>query len=546
MPMTRTRRPMSFRAQISIAFGAVVVALIAVLAMVLGDLQAESLRRSAGDALEVVANNAQRALAAGLDRRLNIVRTLAATPALWEQGLDSRESAAALAQQQRISAHLAWMGVADTSGIVRTSTGDMLRGADVRARPWFGKALHGDYVGDVHDAALLANLLPPADNGEPQRFVDFAVPLRVNGHVVGVLALHGSWEWARSVMASQLPEDPKSLAMELFIVDRQGKIIYAPPSSTATRLGESLSPMLRQPLRNAVVASWPDQIEYLTATASAQAKDEVADLGWTVVARLPEDVAYAPVRAALWRVVLFSLVAAFVAMLVAWLVAGSISRPLSEIEKAAQTVLEGKDGATIPAITTSAELQGLSTTLIGMTQTLQHRVREHTLLARHDPLTTLLNRRGFEERFEQAIAQAHRRETPLSVLAIDIDHFKQVNDRYGHHAGDRVLFQLAEQLRAWFRQTDCVARMGGEEFLVLLPDTELRAAAALADAFVDEVARTDFHPVGHVTVSCGASQVCDPHDGRSALRRADQALYRAKARGRNRTVTLAEDLVTEA
>lgn len=546
--MTRTLRPMSFRAQISIAFGAVVVALIAVLAVVLGDLQAESLRRSAGDALEVVANNAQRALAAGLDRRLNIVRTLAATPALWEQGLESREAAAALAQQQRISAHLAWMGVADTSGIVRTSTGDLLKGADVRARPWFGRGLQGDYVGDVHDAVLLAKLLPTSASGEPQRFVDFAAPLRVNGHVVGVLALHGSWEWARSVIASQLPEDPKSLAMELFIVDRQGKVIYAPPARDAqdVKVGHSLAAMLRQPMRSAVVAPWPDQVDYLTASATVQAKDDAADLGWTVIARLPKDVAYAPVRAALWRVVLFSIVAALVAMLVAWLVAGSISRPLSEIEKAAQTVLEGKDGATIPAITTSAELQGLSTTLIGMTQTLQHRVREHTLLARHDPLTTLLNRRGFEERFEQAIAQAHRRETPLSVLAIDIDHFKQVNDLHGHHAGDRVLFQLAEQLRAWFRQTDCVARMGGEEFIVLLPDTELRAASALAEAFVDEVARTDFHPVGHVTVSCGASQVCDPHDGRAALRRADQALYRAKARGRNRTVTLAEDLVTEA
>jgi diguanylate cyclase (GGDEF)-like protein len=544
--MTAARfRLRSFRSQIAIMFGGVVLVLVAALSLFLGDLQAVQIRESAGNSLQVVANNAQRVLAIGLQRRLLVVKSLAETPTLWEHGLDSPEVAAALSQQQLASPNLSWMGVADIDGIVRTATGNLLRGASVSARPWFGAGLEGLHVGDVHEALLLAKLLPPSASGEPQRFVDFAAPIRVGGKTIGVLALHGSWDWTRSVIESQLPEDPKSMAMDLLILNKAGTVIYAPTGDRQTdiKLGDSFPDLVGDGHRNSSIVRWPNGHDYLTSVAALRTKDALTDLGWLIVARLPKDVAYRPVHAAALHVAFYGTIAALIAMMLAWVVAGSISRPLSEIERAAQDVLSGKKGATIPKIGSNVELENLSAALIGMTAGLEQRVMEHTQLARFDPMTKLFNRRGFEEHLAIAVANARRRESSLSVLAIDIDHFKRVNDTYGHDAGDLVLAGLAAQMKSWFRETDIIARMGGEEFTVLLVDTDLPRANWLAEQFVKHVSREPFPVVAAITISCGVSKLYGPEDGVAALKRADRALYRAKTSGRNRAV-YADELET--
>ena len=159
-------------------------------------------------------------------------------------------------------------------------------------------------------------------------------------------------------------------------------------------------------------------------------------------------------------------------------------------------------------------------------------------LAWQDPLTQLLNRRGFENRANREWARAIRFKRPLALLALDLDHFKAVNDSFGHPAGDHVLRTLAAQCRELLRDMDILARMGGEEFSILLPETGLDQARVVAERIrkaVQELKITwEGRPVP-VTLSIGlAMRGPGDTDLEEVLARADQALYRAKQTGRNR------------
>lgn len=157
--------------------------------------------------------------------------------------------------------------------------------------------------------------------------------------------------------------------------------------------------------------------------------------------------------------------------------------------------------------------------------------------ARLDPKTGLANTRHFHEVFQHELARAARYRRPLAVIVADLDHFRDVNNTYGHLAGDEVLQGIADVFRERVRDMDTAARFGGEEFCVLLPETRGRDAVEVAERIREAVERHEFEAEGarfHVTLSLGVAAF--PEDGPTTtelLRRADEALYRAKAQGRN-------------
>lgn len=157
--------------------------------------------------------------------------------------------------------------------------------------------------------------------------------------------------------------------------------------------------------------------------------------------------------------------------------------------------------------------------------------------ARTDALTGLLNRRALEEFAQLELKRGDRFATPLSAILCDIDHFKSINDRDGHAAGDRVIRAVGERLRAELRETDAFGRWGGEEFIAILPDTPAAAAQVLAERMR---AAIEAGPVGdggpRVTVSLGVAQRAPGGEWDLLVKAADEALYRAKAQGRNRVV----------
>ncbi len=154
-------------------------------------------------------------------------------------------------------------------------------------------------------------------------------------------------------------------------------------------------------------------------------------------------------------------------------------------------------------------------------------------LARHDSLTGAANKHYFQERLRVARSSALRHSRPLCLLIMDIDHFKEVNDKLGHSAGDGVLEQLAAVVKANLAEDQLLARVGGEEFAVIAPDAALEEGLELAERLRRAVAETNFPGVGAVTVSIGVAELQSGEDEDHLYRRADAALYCAKAGGRN-------------
>jgi diguanylate cyclase (GGDEF)-like protein len=156
-----------------------------------------------------------------------------------------------------------------------------------------------------------------------------------------------------------------------------------------------------------------------------------------------------------------------------------------------------------------------------------------------DPATGCLNRRGFALQLDRALADARRRRGDIALLAVDLDHFKQINDRFGHLVGDEVLYEVATMLAEAVSEEGVVARMGGEEFTVLLPWADAEAAGAVAERMMNQLqqrACASLPPGTPVTMSIGiaSERITDSDIGLALRARADEALYAAKRSGRNR------------
>jgi len=166
----------------------------------------------------------------------------------------------------------------------------------------------------------------------------------------------------------------------------------------------------------------------------------------------------------------------------------------------------------------------------------QHRLRELNI---RDQLTGAYNRRYLDTRLADECKRHTRHQHPLSVVMLDIDFFKKVNDQHGHEAGDRVLAEVAGRLAASIRKTDCLVRYGGEEFCCILPETALESACLLAERFRGAVAELTIATGGkelRVTISLGVAQFQADDTPASLLKRADQGLYDAKQSGRNKVM----------
>lgn len=163
-----------------------------------------------------------------------------------------------------------------------------------------------------------------------------------------------------------------------------------------------------------------------------------------------------------------------------------------------------------------------------------------TRAAQTDELTGLMNRRAFFEHAHLLYAQCRHNSQPLCALMLDMDHFKEINDTYGHQAGDQVLRQIGGVISASFRQTDVYGRLGGEEFAVLLPNTSLETARDIAEQLIRAISGLAAAPVHGLTASLGVASIRSvDQDLHSLMNTADKALYRAKAQGRNQ-VAVAE------
>ncbi len=173
-------------------------------------------------------------------------------------------------------------------------------------------------------------------------------------------------------------------------------------------------------------------------------------------------------------------------------------------------------------------------------QELEKELEATSNLVRHDQLTGVLNRRGLEEMFNKEVARSQRHDTVLCVALLDIDNFKKLNDAHGHDIGDQALIHLAQVCRETLRPQDTVARFGGEEFIILLPETPLADAAGVLTRLQRELTKRFFLGGNEkilITFSAGVTQMLETDTQATVIKRADEAMYTAKQTGKNRVVT---------
>lgn len=173
----------------------------------------------------------------------------------------------------------------------------------------------------------------------------------------------------------------------------------------------------------------------------------------------------------------------------------------------------------------------------GRIRELEVELQETANLVREDQLTSALNRRGMEDAMERELSRSDRMEAPLSLALLDIDHFKKINDTYGHQAGDEALIHLSKVTKQLLRPTDSLGRWGGEEFLIMLPNTDLAEAERVMQRLQRELTKAFFMHNNErilITFSAGVTQRQGDEERDLWISRADKAMYRAKSMGRNR------------
>ncbi|MFN4275287.1 MAG: diguanylate cyclase [Ferrovibrio sp.] len=491
-------------------------------------------------------------------REIGILAGLEPLRSAWEG--DPAILRRTLERLQHSYAEYAWIGFADTSGRVYAATRGMLEGQSVAQRPWFTGGLQQPFIGDVHEAVLLAKLLGPRQDSEPFRFVDVAHPVYdASGRLLGVLGAHLSWDWAADVRRSVLKADAQK---QISILDAEGRVLLG------DNIGETmLTPAVAQSLTQ---KGWGYGIDIgssagpsLTGFAVSRGHREYPGLGWIIIAQQPAEIAFRPVQRLVVSILTVGVLLGFLGSLLAWWLAGFLTGPISTITAQAERIGRDDGVQTLPRVGGAREVLQLSQALrsllrrIGLaeqrleaaerdmeSQAARSREKSEDIerlrrLANTDPLTGLLNRRAFLEAAGRELAVARRYGRKLALVVADIDHFKTVNDRYGHAAGDVAIREVASRLLQVARDTDLVARFGGEEFVVLLMESDIAAGTAYAERVRSMIMAARIPIDGardiRLTISLGCTVLdAADRDVQDAIDRADGALYKAKSAGRNR------------
>ena len=419
------------------------------------------------------------------------------------------------------------LAVVDLSGTaVASSTGAAV--APSLPDGWLARARAGEAaIGPPHwDAARRSGavvVVQPIFGGEqPRPLGALAATLELGG-VAAVLAEHG-----------------RGGEVELLLVDGSGALIVG----SLPLPGAFMAHRLPDDALGAMNAGQGRPVAYPGARGPAVvgALRRLPRLGWGVVAEQEREQAFAGIVRL--RNLTASLVGALLLAvgLVAYLLAQSIVRPLGRLTGGAARVAAGDLDVALPQAG-RGELGVLTDSFNRMVARLRASHAELHELSITDSLTGLANRKHLMETLEAELERFRRYRRPLALAMVDIDHFKRFNDTFGHLAGDAVLRRLADTFRASLRGSDFAGRYGGEEFLLVLPETEASTAVEIAERIRTRVAGpagTDAAAERGITVSVGVAAAVEGDDLESLIRNADTALYRAKQEGRDRVIRSGE------
>ena len=549
----------SFRNRLLVLFAGMSFMFGLCITLYIGKTASAQMSQTSGQTLYIAAKSISNTLANSLTEREREMVLLSQSPFFAEADFHNPRVQQQLEQVKKSYKYYAWLGIANTQGQVVVAANHLLEGADVSERPWFIHGVNQVYLGDVHKAVLLAKKIKAINPNEPLRFIDFATPIYdpSTQKIKGVLAAHADWSWASHVLSSSLSENSAQRGIEVFIVNQHGEILYPFKS-----IGQVQPPAFQANRGHYFLHNWNEKQQYLTTDVPVLSQTK-SNLGWHVIIRQPISIALAEVKSLQHKILALGFILSLLLLLLTYKLANKFSRPIELLADSAHAVEKGQEDIQFEAQTSIREIQGLSQSLQSMTDTLltqKHQLqdanatleqkvaeRTHELqvanvelahIARYDALTGLHNRRAFNDYLSYLFTQMSRTQQTYAVLLMDIDFFKKVNDTFGHETGDQVLQRVAEILPTALRITDFVARLGGEEFIALLPVTSLDGAAVLAEKIRSTIEQEQIIVNHAISLSIGVSVVqLDDTDMNDAIRRADKNLYMAKQQGRNRVIS---------
>jgi len=366
IPAVRPRqgRRRSLGTWLALAFALLSLVLTVLLVEVVDIAATGQVQTSIGHGLRELALQTADKLDRGMFERYREVRLLAGRRDLAPGTASLAERRAALDAIQDTYGFYDWIGMAGADGRVQVAGRGLLEGADVTQRPWFRNAQRGVNVGDVHEAVLLARVLPK-QGGEPRRFVDVAFPwLDRDGKTIGVLGAHLSWQWARTVERSVIaPIAARGGRVEALIVSSAGVILLGPKNLQGQTIDLPSFQSAQRQDHGFLVERWPDGHSYLVGYARSQGFDSYPGLGWTVLVRQTVDDAYAPAlrlrERALWSGIALALLVSVLGVLAA----RYITRPLGQLVRDAGRIRRGDSARLDSTSSTYLEVERLSETL---------------------------------------------------------------------------------------------------------------------------------------------------------------------------------------
>lgn len=406
---------------------------------------------------------------------------------------------------------------------------------DPRVRPW--------YVSAMTRKPDLSTGIPYREAKSREWLLSTSKALiDENGIFSGVVSCDSSIEMVTDILSNQLDEIYESSFS--YVTTPDGEIILHHDKSYIKKtlpdlIDTSLDFSGREGLFHYSLEG-VDKIAYYS-------RCEEAD--WLVITVVEKQEIIGPIfRRIFSSIVLTSLIAVFVGLIQSSMLSNRFSKPIQELLKRVKAVVDGRRednhfiypdneiGIMAEEISQLAvtELYRKSNELENVNSQLREKNSELINLSVTDQLTGLYNRRKMDEEMELCIQVYRRHKRIFSLIIFDIDLFKQINDDLGHQSGDDVLKVLAELIRENLRPSDVACRWGGEEFLILCAETDLKQADVLGRRLCSIIENHDFRIDRKVTVSCGVSECREDEDSHAVLKRADDNLYRAKGEGRNR------------
>jgi PAS domain S-box-containing protein len=471
MRMSASLRPQGLGTYLSIAFAVASILLTLLLLGVIEVTVTRQIQRDIGNNLAELAAQMSSRLDRSMFERYREVQLMAERISASDHpGKFDDEDRRELDALQRTYPYYAWIGVTDEVGKVLVSTQGILANADVSARPWFQNARHGIFMGDVHEAKLLASLLPNP-GGEPLRFVDIAFPYTQGSRANGVLAAHLSWEWARDIRRSIVEALPREQVLDALIVSADNSVLLGPPQLLGVKLQLNSLAGGAAAKNGASLETWPDGREYLVGFSQGTGYQGYRGMGWKVLLRQESQFAYQPVRLLRAQLLGIGLVVATLFSLLGLWVSRFITRPLEDLSKAAKQIEAGQPAEIVQTHAAYREVTELGESLNSLIRNLLQ--KEHSLLEMNADLENRVGQRTVD--LTRALGAVQRSETRVRSIIESARAFVGIDFR-GRITDWNV---EAEKMLGWSR-----AEIIGKSMNLIIPE---RFQASLIPALHEAV-----------------------------------------------------------